>query len=130
MRKLMAEEKRTEEKLHSPKVTDCNKLTEPLKEQLSPEQLYQRLIATIREYHPSDDISQIEKAYQVAKEAHKEQKRKSGEPYIVHPPVSLHLPVFSNCVPRELLLGFFLLNIRFALFYLKCPISLRLVLPI
>ena len=85
MRKLMAEEKRTEEQFHSPRVTDCNKLTEPLKEQLSPEQLYQRLIATIREYHPSGDISQIEKAYQVAKEAHKEQKRKSGEPYIVHP---------------------------------------------
>ncbi len=51
----------------------------------SPEALYQDLIATIRKYHPSDDITMIEKAYRVAYEAHKEQKRKSGEPYIIHP---------------------------------------------
>ena len=36
-------------------------------------------------YHPSDDISMIEKAYNVARECHGEQKRKSGEPYIIHP---------------------------------------------
>ena len=51
----------------------------------SPEEFYQDLIATIRKYHPSDDITMIEKAYRVAKEAHREQKRKSGEPYIIHP---------------------------------------------
>lgn len=52
---------------------------------LSPEQLYENLIKIIRMYHPSDDISMIEKAYNVAKECHGEQKRKSGEPYIIHP---------------------------------------------
>ncbi len=51
----------------------------------SPEVLYQDLIRSIRKYHPSDDISQIEKAYKIAREAHKDQKRKSGEPYIIHP---------------------------------------------
>lgn len=51
----------------------------------SPEVLYQDLIASIRRYHPSDDISMIEKAYRLADEAHKGQKRKSGEPYIIHP---------------------------------------------
>lgn len=51
----------------------------------SPEELYQDLIRSIRKYHPSDDISMIEKAYKMAHEAHKEQKRKSGEPYIIHP---------------------------------------------
>ncbi len=51
----------------------------------SPDELYQDLIATIRKYHPSDDISNIEKAYRLADEAHKDQKRKSGEPYIIHP---------------------------------------------
>ena len=51
----------------------------------SPEDLYQELVATIRKYHPSDDISMIEKAYRLADEAHQGQKRKSGEPYIIHP---------------------------------------------
>ena len=52
---------------------------------LSPEQLYEDLILRVKKYHPSDDISLIEKAYKVASEAHKDQLRKSGEPYIIHP---------------------------------------------
>ncbi|MDO4475621.1 MAG: bifunctional (p)ppGpp synthetase/guanosine-3',5'-bis(diphosphate) 3'-pyrophosphohydrolase [Lachnospiraceae bacterium] len=51
----------------------------------SPEILYQELISSVRKYHPSDDLSQIEKAYQIAYNAHKGQLRKSGEPYIIHP---------------------------------------------
>lgn len=51
----------------------------------SPEILYQELIKSVKKYHPSTDISMIEKAYKVASEAHKDQKRKSGEPYIIHP---------------------------------------------
>ena len=51
----------------------------------SPEQLYQELISSVRKYHPSDDLTLIEKAYKVAYEAHKGQVRKSGEPYIIHP---------------------------------------------
>ncbi len=50
-----------------------------------PEELFQALIRHIRQYHPSTDTTMIEKAYQIADEAHKEQKRKSGEPYIIHP---------------------------------------------
>ena len=50
-----------------------------------PEQLYQALVARIRKYHPSADISMVEKAYRIAKNAHKDQVRKSGEPYIIHP---------------------------------------------
>lgn len=52
---------------------------------VSPEELHQQLLDTIREYHPSADISQVEKAYHIADEAHKNQVRKSGEPYIIHP---------------------------------------------
>ncbi|RGY99046.1 bifunctional (p)ppGpp synthetase/guanosine-3',5'-bis(diphosphate) 3'-pyrophosphohydrolase [Clostridium sp. AM58-1XD] len=51
----------------------------------SPEVLYEDLVRAIRKYHPSDDITMIQKAYHLANDAHKEQKRKSGEPYIIHP---------------------------------------------
>lgn len=50
-----------------------------------PEQLYQALVARVRKYHPSADISMIQKAYNIAKDAHRDQVRKSGEPYIIHP---------------------------------------------
>lgn len=50
-----------------------------------PEELYKELVNKINAYHPSTDLSDIEKAYKVAYEAHKDQKRKSGEPYIIHP---------------------------------------------
>ena len=58
---------------------------ESIKEFMSPEQLYQDLIERVRKYHPSDDISMIEKAYGIARSAHEGQVRKSGEPYIIHP---------------------------------------------
>ena len=51
----------------------------------SPDELYQELVQRVTKYHPSADISMIEKAYQVAKKAHDGQVRKSGEPYIIHP---------------------------------------------
>ena len=51
---------------------------ENIAEYLSPEELYSDVIERVRRYHPSDDISLIEKAYNAASEAHKDQKRKSG----------------------------------------------------
>lgn len=58
---------------------------EYIKEFQSPDELYQGLIRRVHKYHPSDDITMIDKAYATACEAHKDQVRKSGEPYIVHP---------------------------------------------
>ena len=58
---------------------------ELIKEFQSPEELYQGLIMRVQKYHPSDDISMIDRAYKIASEAHKNQVRKSGEPYIIHP---------------------------------------------
>ena len=55
-------------------------------EQATPEELYARLIEKIKHYHPSaDDLRMIDKAYNFAKKSHGDQKRKSGEPYIIHP---------------------------------------------
>ena len=50
-----------------------------------PDHLYDMLIARIRKYHPSTDVSMIKRAYDLAQEAHGDQCRKSGEPYIIHP---------------------------------------------
>ena len=55
------------------------------KEHASPDELYKDLIERVQKYHPSEDMSLIEKAYSVAYEAHKDQVRKSKEPYIIHP---------------------------------------------
>ena len=51
----------------------------------NPELLYKSLIERVRKYHPSADVSMIEKAYHIARDAHKGQTRKSGEQYIIHP---------------------------------------------
>ena len=62
-------------------------------ERLDPEEpdaLYLKLVETIRQYHPSDDLSLVERAYRLADEAHGGIKRKSGEPYIIHP---LHVAI-------------------------------------
>ena len=56
-----------------------------MKENMTPDELFQELINSIRKYHPSDDISMVEKAYRIARDAHEGQLRKSGEPYIIHP---------------------------------------------
>lgn len=50
-----------------------------------PDALYAHLIELIHRYHPSTDTAMVKKAYQIAYDAHKGQKRKSGEPYIIHP---------------------------------------------
>ncbi len=47
--------------------------------------LYKELTDRIMLYHPTRDFSMLENAFNFACGAHKEQKRKSGEPYIIHP---------------------------------------------
>lgn len=43
------------------------------------------LLRTLRRNHPRSDTAIIERAYQVAEDAHRGQTRQSGEPYITHP---------------------------------------------
>ena len=57
----------------------------------SPQQLYEELLIKVQKYHPSDDLTLIQKAYEVAERLHKDQVRKSGEPYIIHPLCAAHI---------------------------------------
>ena len=43
------------------------------------------LVTIHRELYPKADLSQLQRAYDVAEERHATQKRKSGDPYITHP---------------------------------------------
>ena len=46
---------------------------------------FKHLIDTIHSYLPKAKCDDVTKAYQLAEEAHKDQRRVSGEPYILHP---------------------------------------------
>ncbi len=69
---------------HTAVVIDNGRIEE-IAEFQTPEALYDEMVARIRRYHPSDDITMIDKAYETARNFHKDQLRKSGEPYIIHP---------------------------------------------
>ena len=58
------------EKLESVKKADA--AVKSMHDFTSPEVLYNELIASIKKYHPSTDITMIQKAYETAREAHKE----------------------------------------------------------
>jgi GTP pyrophosphokinase len=47
--------------------------------------LYREVEARIRALRPREDLAPVEKAYRFAVECHKNQRRSSGEPYVIHP---------------------------------------------
>ena len=49
------------------------------------QQQFIKLKEKLSETFSKEDIEKIEKAFAIADEAHKEQRRRSGEPYIIHP---------------------------------------------
>jgi len=55
------------------------------------EKLYQELEDKVRSARPREDLAPLFKAYQFAAGRHKNQKRKSGEPYMVHPLEVTHI---------------------------------------
>jgi len=59
-------------RLGAPRAAGMNPVLEPL-------------IKTVRATHPKADIRLIERSYDVAAYWHRDQKRKSGDPYITHP---------------------------------------------
>lgn len=52
---------------------------------------FNKLITKIKAYNPSCDFALLEKAYEVASNAHNGQLRESGEPYISHPVEVAHI---------------------------------------
>lgn len=49
------------------------------------DQAFQHLLDTIHSYQPDAPCDDVKKAFNLAEEAHKDQRRASGEPYIIHP---------------------------------------------
>ena len=54
-------------------------------EQTYIEQLYDDLIKSAKRLKTEEDIAFVRKAFELANEAHSKMRRKSGEPYIIHP---------------------------------------------
>ena len=80
----IAPESITQNSLEGLEIVDGRAVKAPADYQ-NPDELYDLLIKRICKYHPSTDVSMVEKAYRIAKNAHEGQFRKSGEAYIIHP---------------------------------------------
>ena len=80
----MEEDKKIVEEKMKQNVADVEASVKKMEDFTSPTELYRTLVEGVKRYHPSDDLTLIDKAYRVADEAHRGQKRKSGEPYIIH----------------------------------------------
>ncbi|MGM0835899.1 MAG: RelA/SpoT family protein [Bacillota bacterium] len=65
-----------------------------------------QVIDNARRYLKSEDIVFLEKAYEFAKNAHAEQYRKSGEPYIIHPIQVAGILVDLDLDPSTIAAGF------------------------
>ena len=48
-------------------------------------------VATVRGHYPQADLSPLERAFDLAVEAHKSQRRATGEPYVTHPIASAQI---------------------------------------
>jgi len=55
------------------------------------EELYRSLEDKVRALRPKEDVTGLDRAYRFAAEYHKNQRRKSGEPYIAHPLAVAHI---------------------------------------
>ncbi|MGG3999550.1 MULTISPECIES: bifunctional (p)ppGpp synthetase/guanosine-3',5'-bis(diphosphate) 3'-pyrophosphohydrolase [Anoxybacillus] len=66
----------------------------------------EQVIEKASRYLSKEDVQFIERAYEFAKEAHREQYRKSGEPYIIHPIQVAGILVDLEMDPATIAAGF------------------------
>ena len=66
---------------------------------------FEDIIQKVQIYNPKADVTQIHEAYVLANDAHKEQKRASGEPYITHPLAVTHILGDLECDDETLICG-------------------------
>ncbi|MFC3883050.1 RelA/SpoT family protein [Bacillus songklensis] len=66
----------------------------------------EQVIENAGKYLSDDDIDFVQKAYRFAKDAHSEQYRKSGEPYIIHPIQVAGILVDLELDPTTIAAGF------------------------
>ncbi|MBD8069314.1 RelA/SpoT family protein [Bacillus sp. PS06] len=66
----------------------------------------EQVIEKAKTYLPDKDIEFVEKAYKFAEDAHREQYRKSGEPYIIHPIQVAGILVDLEMDPSTIAAGF------------------------
>ncbi len=60
-------------------------MSENINVNVNVEELYENLRSRIKAIHSEAEVAVVDKAFNIAKEYHGDQKRRSGEPYIIHP---------------------------------------------
>src|SRR5688572_4163040 len=67
------------------------RVVRPTAEQLTIDELRVQLIESMRRHHPQANLEPVERAFDLAVEAHSRQKRASGEPFVTHPIASAQI---------------------------------------
>lgn len=65
--------------------TSLKRLVPRIFSRAQPTDGFDKLLRTVRTHHPRADLTEMEKAHDIARAAHEGQRRRSGEPYITHP---------------------------------------------
>lgn len=74
-----------EERLHDNKEKKISHRSDYIDSSTSYSDGFDELYETVEKMYSEDELKVIKRAYDLAKESHKNQLRRSGEPYIIHP---------------------------------------------
>ena len=68
-----------------PPVPSASTMADPLSGDPELDERFEHMLATIRANRPTDDLDLIRRSWAFCLQQHKDQRRASGEPYVVHP---------------------------------------------